>query len=88
MSRKAKMTDDDVRCLGEALYCARLKAAWGKDWKSKSVWPKSDQEVRAYQHNPVANIDLCLEQAAALLEWGYVDKNTPIIGKLSQTDFA
>lgn len=55
--------------LGHVLYAARMRSAWGDNWKLRSQWPSSMAAWRAYPHNPVAEVDLILEQARAALSW-------------------
>lgn len=57
-----------IRQIAEAIYVARLKSAWGDNWRRKSLWPTDDKEWRAYPHNPAAEIDMALDCARAVLE--------------------
>lgn len=58
-----------LRSLGKALYEARMRQAWGRNWQANSRWPADDQAWREYPHHPVAEVDLILVQARAALDW-------------------
>ncbi len=54
--------------MAELLYYARIKEAWGDHWNSRPRFPHSPKERRAHEHNPIAEVELALAQARAVLE--------------------
>ena len=60
--------EKDRWAVAETIHVARIKLAWGNAWESRvAAFPKTDKERRAYLHNPVAEIDLALACADAVL---------------------
>jgi hypothetical protein len=59
--------------LAHLLYHARKREAWGHG-NYTNTFPDLDdaKAMRAYPHNPVAEVDLALAQAKAVLKAGYV----------------
>jgi hypothetical protein len=54
--------------MAEAMHEARIKLAWGQAWEGRRLpWPRSAKDYRAYPHNPVADIDLHLAAADAVI---------------------
>lgn len=62
------MNEQTIR-VAKAIYEARLKRAWGSHWVHKNVWPDfADPKVmRAYPHNPIADVDLAFASAEAAI---------------------
>ena len=58
--------------LASLLYHARKREAWGHG-NYTNTFPDIDdaKAMRAYPHNPVAEVDLALAQAKAVLKAGY-----------------
>lgn len=64
------VTHPDRWVLAEVIYRARKTAAWGKDQydaRYAGLFPGDDKARRAYQHNPVADVDLALVCADAII---------------------
>lgn len=52
--------------LARAILLGRLKLAWGKERgeaKFNAIWPHTDKDKRAHQHNPNAEVELALASA-------------------------
>lgn len=67
--------------LAEAICRGRIREAWGPAWETRMPkFPHTDKERRAYEHNPVAEIDLALASANEVLNlksWRPIDELTP-----------
>lgn len=62
------LKETDRWFLAEVICRGRVKEAWGKSWEGRMPkFPRSEKELRAYQHNPVAEIDLALASADELI---------------------
>ena len=59
----------EEREMGEVLYYARIKEAWGSHWPIRDKWPKDDEAWRAFPHAPAAEVELILVEAKAALKW-------------------
>lgn len=57
-----------LRELGEVIYVSRIKEAWGESYINRPKYPLTDEEWRAYPHNPIADVDLALASAKAVLK--------------------
>ena len=57
--------------LAEFLTKVRLVTAWGTEYGERKFqklgWPQTEKHRRAYPHNPVAEIDIALAQANAVI---------------------
>ena len=61
--------DGALRELGQVIYEARIKEAWGPNWINRPQWPADAEAWRAYPHNPIADVDLALASARAAFAW-------------------
>lgn len=61
--------NDRTRELGRVIYEARIKEAWGPSWTNRPQWPDGAESWRAYPHNPIADVDLALASARAVMVW-------------------
>lgn len=67
------MTDEKTWRVAEIITRARINEAWGTYGERRFAqlnWPRTEPERRAYQHNKVAEIDLALASAVALIQKG------------------
>lgn len=55
--------------VAQLLYYARIKEAWGDRWTTRPRFPETPKGRRAHQHNPVAEVELALAQARAILPY-------------------
>jgi hypothetical protein len=67
--RSAPEGEIDRWKVAEVIHVARIKLAWGNAWEGRAAkFPQTEKERRAYLHNPIAEVDLALACADAVIE--------------------
>lgn len=59
----------EVMDLARVMYTARIKEAWGPCWINRPQFPTTPKELRAYVHNPDAEMDLAIVMAKAAISY-------------------
>jgi hypothetical protein len=61
------MTGREVEAVARAGLLAQKKLAWGNAWERHFFWPDTPEQIRAYPHNPRADVGLAREFARAAI---------------------
>lgn len=61
------LAEREVEAVARAGLLAQKKLAWGSSWARHFFWPDTPEQVRAYPHNPRADVDLAREFARAAI---------------------